>query len=109
MHELSEFNILAECEHGYIGECSCCHGFNFAYKNVLLCFQEDEMVRFLEWLTACKFNLENYLPLPHGRDRVYRSPLDNLYLAYTLSELEEIEQLFSEVQLVLEARRILGN
>jgi len=108
MHQSSDFQVLAACEHGYIGECTCCRGFNFGYKNILLCFQEEEMIRFLDWLQEGRFRPEHYMPLPHQRDRVYSSPISNLYLSFDLTELEEIERLFTEVQLVLEARRIVS-
>jgi hypothetical protein len=109
MHETSGFKILAECSNGYISECTCCCKLNFAYKNILLEFDEEELIRFLEWLMEFRFQPESYQPLPHHRDRVYRSPLDNMYLAFNTEELHEIEILLGQTCVVLEARKLLGN
>jgi hypothetical protein len=49
---------------------------------------------------------ENFQPLPHGRDRIYSSPHSNLYLVFNDEELNELEELFAGVRLILEARRI---
>ncbi|MEJ0054658.1 MAG: DUF6686 family protein, partial [Bacteroidota bacterium] len=40
------FEILAECEDGYVGICKYCQEFNYSYKNILLTFQEQEMNNF---------------------------------------------------------------
>jgi hypothetical protein len=110
MHQSSSsFRILAECPNGYIGECACCREFNFAYKNILLAFQEEEMCRFLEWIVDLKFDPDTFQPLPHQRDRIYCSPLSNMFLAFDLRELEEIELLFAQTRLMLEARKIISS
>jgi hypothetical protein len=110
MHQSStSFQLLAECSNGYIGECACCREFNFAYKNILLAFQEEEMCRFLEWIVDFKFHPDTLQPLPHQRDRVYCSPLSNMFLAFNIQELEEIEQLFAQTRLMLEARKIISD
>ena len=106
MHQ-SSFRIVAECENGYISECMCCRDFNFVYKNIVLCFEQEELHRFLHWLIDTRYASESYHPLAHWRDRVYRSPLTNLCLAFNQEELEEIETLFAETQLVQEAQRVL--
>lgn len=108
MHEPSaNFHILSECQHGYIGVCSCCRNFNFAYKNIVLSFTEDEMFRFCHWLIDSADNPDNCMPLHHGRDRIYTSPLSNLYLAFSLREIKEITRLAAEAELLLEARRLV--
>jgi hypothetical protein len=101
------YQVLTKCENGYIGICTCCKEFNFAYKNVLLTFQEESLFQFFNWLIECKDNPEYHLGLPHGRTHVYPSPMHNLFLVYTEEELVEIEQLFMEVRLVLEVRKII--
>lgn len=107
MHQQSSFEILAESDNGYIGICTCCQEFNFVYKNVVLAFQQEELIRFCEWLITYRHHNDTYLPLPHGRTRVYRSPLTNLFIAFHDHELDEVSQLFSQVQLVLEARSLV--
>lgn len=107
MHEESTLNILASADNGYIGVCECCNEFNFVYKNVMLALQQEELVRFLDWLLTNRTHDETYLPLPHGRTRVYRSPLSNLFLTFDEQELDEITQMFAEIQLILEARSLL--
>lgn len=108
MHQQeSPLSILAESENGYIGVCDCCHEFNFVYKNLLLAFRQDELVRFCEWLIAYRHHNETFLPLPHGRTRVYKSPLSNLFIAFYDEELDEVDTLFSQAKLVIEARTII--
>lgn len=106
MHKES-YQLLTECENGYVGVCTCCKEFNFGYKNVLLSFQEDALFRFFTWLIECRDKPEYHLDLPHGRGHVYQSPMHNLFLVYSTEELDEIETLFVEVQLVLQARNIV--
>lgn len=109
MHEVSSFHILAQCDNGYIGVCECCHEFNFVYKNILLAFTEDELIRFCGWIMAYRFHSDTYLPLLHGKTRVYRSPLNNLFMAFHENELDEVGELFTQVQLILEARDLVKN
>ncbi|HEY3404626.1 MAG TPA: DUF6686 family protein [Ohtaekwangia sp.] len=106
MHQQNAFEIIAESTNGYFGRCTCCHEFNFVYKNVVLAFQQDELLRFGEWLIEYRYHNDTYLALPHGRTRVYR-PLTNLFLAFHDNELDELGDLFSQVQIVLEARHLV--
>jgi len=108
MHQQdSPLSILAECQNGYIGVCDCCHEFNFVYKNLLLAFSQDELIRFCERLIDYRHHRETFLPLPHGRTRVYRSPLSNLFIAFFDEELDEVELLSSQARLVIEARSLV--
>jgi hypothetical protein len=109
MHDAPGFRMLTECDNGYISECNCCRQLNFAYKNIVLEFPQEDLIRFLEWLIEFRHQPESYQPLPHHRDRVYRSPLDNLYLAFNSHELQEIEVMPGHTNIILEARRLLGN
>lgn len=105
-HE-STFQVLAECEHGYIGVCECCHEFNFAYKTVLLTFQEDEMRQFFDWLIGCRHAPHHYQPMRHGRNRVFSSPHSNLFLTYSDEELDEIASLYKQTVVMLQVQNIL--
>ena len=107
MHKNDRFKTLSEHEHGYIGMCLCCQEFNFAYKNVLIGFREDEMENFFEWIRANQFNPDHYTQLQHGRSRIFTSPHSNLYLVFTDEEIEEILEMYTETKLVLEAQRVL--
>lgn len=111
MHQLqdSPLSILAECEHGYIGVCDCCLEYNFVYKNLLLAFRQEELMRFCEWLIEYRYHRETFLPLPHGRTRVYKSPLSNMFIAFHEDELDDVDQMFSQARLVIEARGIVQN
>lgn len=62
MHQESSLNILAECDNGYIGVCECCSEFNFVYKNILLAFRQDELIRFCDWLIDYRLHNDTYLP-----------------------------------------------
>ena len=106
MHDQSHLDILTETRNGYVSRCGCCGDYNLTYKNVLLVLDEEALFRFFEWVIAYRSSRQNYQPLPHGRDRVYSSPHSNLYLVYNDREIDELEELFAGLQLVLEARRI---
>jgi len=106
-HQKTGFRTLVECADGYIGVCTCCHEFNFAYKTVLVSFQEEEMHRFFEWLTSNRKTREHYLPLPHGRTRVFSSPHSNLFLTFKDEELDEILDLYQQALLLLKAEALL--
>jgi hypothetical protein len=99
--------MVAESKNGYVGVCECCHQYSFSYNNLLLVFGEDQMLNFFEWLMAYRYSRENYVSLPRGRDRIYSSPHNNLFLVYNAEELDEIATLFAEVQVVLEVKNIL--
>ena len=106
MHK-EAYQVLSECANGYVGICTSCKEFNFAYKNVLLTFEEDTLLEFFTWLIEGRDNPRHLVELPHGRCNVYQSPMCNLFLIYTREELNEIEQLFMEVQIMLQARSIV--
>src|SRR6187402_2283661 len=103
----SRLCIMAECPNGYIGVCDCCHEYNFVYKNLLLAFRQDELVRFCEWLIEYRYHRETFLPLPHGRTRVFKSPLSNMFIAFHEEELDDVYEMFSQVRLLIEARNIV--
>jgi hypothetical protein len=106
-HQETAFRVLAEGSEGYIGVCSCCREFNFAYKTVLVSFQEEEMHSFFDWLiTNCKTR-EHYMPLRHGRNRVFSSPHSNLFLVFNDQELEEIKSLYHQAVLLIQAENLL--
>lgn len=111
MHTINEnnnFQILAECNDGYVGVCRCCWEFNFLFKNVLLTFQEPEMCDFFNWIIECRRNGSMMMPLPPGDRHVYRSPLYNFFIVYSEEELDEIEGLYAQVRLMLETIKILN-
>ncbi len=57
MHGNDKFQIAGRImRHGYMGICECCREFNVAYKNMLISFQEEEMIQFFDWIHANQFN-----------------------------------------------------
>lgn len=107
MHTQSPFKILSECPNGYIGVCECCNEFNFAYKTTLISFQEDELHIFFDWLISGQHLPEHYLPLAHGRSRVFTTPHSNLFLTYSDVEMEEIINLYRQTVLMLDICNVL--
>lgn len=107
INESTNFQVLSECDDGYIGVCRCCWEFNFVFKNVLLTFQEPEMCEFFDWLLECRRNRTMVMPLPIGDRHVYRSPLYNMFLVYSEEELDLVEQLYTETKLILETIKII--
>lgn len=108
MHQSTRQQVLAESKNGYINQCACCQDYQLVYKNLVLIFQYDELVRFCEWLIAFRYRPETYVPLNHGKCRVYKSPLSNLVLAFTQEELDEIEILLAHLQVITEARSLVS-
>lgn len=106
-HNGSHFQILSECRNGYVGVCECCRQFSFSYNNVLLLFSEEEMMNFFDWLMTHRHSRENFVSLPDGRNRIYSSPLSNLFLVYNDSELDELSGLFAEIKIMTEVRKIM--
>ena len=104
-----DFQILSENEFGYIGQCACCREFNFAYKNLLITFTEDHLFHFCDFLIGNKDDPNFLFDTPRGKSHVYRSPVENLFLTFNADELQELAQLFNEVELVLEARKIVDS
>lgn len=107
MHSKPEREIITESFNGFVSRCPCCQEYNVAYKTVLLVFDEEQMLRFFEWVSSYRHSRENYNPLPHGRCRIYSSPHSNLFLVYSDAELDELAGLWAEVQIVLEARKLV--
>ena len=101
------FEIISENVYGYIGKCTCCEEFNFAYKNLLITFTEEHLFHFSDWLIGNQNNPEFLFDLPHGKSRIYRSPAENLFITFDVGELQELSHLFTEAHLVLEARKII--
>lgn len=106
-HKKSHFKIFTESQNGYIGMCECCSEFNFAYKNTLLTFQEEDMERFFDWIIENRNSPHHYMPMHHGRSKVFSSPNSNLFLVYHDDELDEIVRMYNETKLILEARKVL--
>jgi hypothetical protein len=73
----------------------------------MLTFQEDEMHRFFDWLISNKESSQHYVPLPNGRCRVFTSMHSNLYIIFNDEELGEIEQLYHETVIMLQAEHTL--
>lgn len=106
-HEQSpDFQVVCENANGYIGVCSCCGEYNFAYKTVLITFQEEQMLQFFDWLNEGR-NGENDTELKHGRNRIYSSPYGNLFLVFNDEELDEILSLHAQLLIMLQTKRIL--
>jgi hypothetical protein len=101
------FQILTECNEGYIGVCRCCGEYNFVYKNMLLTFQEPELHHFFEWFLETMHKQEYNVTLHNGKTQFFNGPVPNLFFVYTKAELAEITGMYTEVQLLLDARRIL--
>ena len=102
------FQILAECREGYIGVCRCCGEYNVVYKNMLLTFQEDEMHHFFDWFLETMHTQEYNITLHTGKSHFFTGPVPNLFFVYTKAELEEIVGMYTEVTLVLDARKIVN-
>lgn len=98
---------MAEATNGYVSHCTCCQDYQFVYKNLVLIFQYEELIRFCEWLINFRYRPETYIPLNHGKCRVYKSPLSNLVIAFTQEELDEVELLLAQIQLLTEARQLV--
>lgn len=101
------FRILAECDDGYLGVCECCREYNFAYKTFLITFQEDEMHRFFDWVLTNRNSPHHYMPMHHGRNRVFSSPNSNLFLTFSDDELEAVAQLYHETVILQQAQHAL--
>ncbi len=109
MHEKhSTFEILSETRNGYLGVCTCCLEFNFAYKNLVLTFNEKDMFSILNWLVENENNPANVVNMHHGKERVYASPVKNIFLAFNIDELKEIDVLITEAQILWEAKGLAG-
>jgi hypothetical protein len=106
-HQDNGFRILSECADGYIGMCTCCREFNFAYKTILLSFQEEDMQRTFNWLIANGRTHKQSMPMRHGRRGILSSELSNLYLVFNKTDLEEIKVLFQQALLLLEVENVL--
>jgi hypothetical protein len=107
MHQGPEFQIISQCDNGYIGYCPCCEQLNFVYKNVLLTFREEGMYHFCDWLIECKGDPDHTYHLDKGTHYLYSSPLRNMFLFYSESDLQEIEKLYAEARIILEARKLI--
>lgn len=106
-HTNTQFKIFAECANGYVGVCECCREYNFAYKTVLITFQEDEMHSFFDWVTTNRNSPNHYMPMRHVRNRVFSSPSSNLFLTFSEGELEEINQFYHETLILEQAKSAL--
>jgi hypothetical protein len=99
--------MLAQNRNAYIGQCTGCLDYSFAYKNLLFTFTEEQLGIFCDWLTGNIHNPNFFFDLPHGKNRVYRSPVDNLCFAFREDELVEIAELFTEARVLMEINKVL--
>lgn len=106
-HNSSQFQMLSACKNGYVGACDCCQQFNFSYNNVLLHFSEEEMMNFFDWLMAyrhpvrilfhCRMDVIGFIPV--------RKTISSWYI---MIPSLTISNLFAEVKIMLEVRKIMS-
>ena len=101
-------NVLATHPEGYVSRCEGCGQYTVAFRNVLLVFGEDDFLFFNHVLTnrLGMWRVED--PLPHGKTWVLATPVNNLFLAFTVAEFGQLSDLLTEATLLIEARRILS-
>ena len=66
------------------------------------------MVRFFEWIINNRYAPEYYFPTHHGRNRMFSSPHSNLFITYNDCEMDEINQLYNEARIIIDAEKILA-
>ncbi|MFN4147780.1 MAG: DUF6686 family protein [Runella sp.] len=101
------FQTLVEKPYGYIGICETCHTYNLAYKNFLLCLNENEMQWFRQCLTEGTMIAPFYTS--HGKELIHQTPMRNFFLLFSTYEIEQLLEMMNEVALLVEARKILKN
>lgn len=108
-HSSHKLRMLSQCENGYIGQCSCCDHYNFAYRNFLFIFTEAGLVGFQSMLynEECLHVLET--PTRNGKSVMLPSPIPNFMLTFDEVELEEVKALLQESLLVLEVDKIFAH
>ncbi|WP_146010897.1 DUF6686 family protein [Siphonobacter sp. BAB-5405] len=105
MHQSHCFRTLTQQENGYIGYCEGCQTYNLAFNNILLIFNAEDFQYFLEMLQE-RCNM-SYFSTSHGKEIIMRSPVLNLNILLAESELEELINMMQEVNLIVEAHKIL--
>lgn len=88
--------------------CNGCHEFNLVFNNLLLTFAQEQLFEFGKWVIENKYNPAHHFELSNGKDWVFRSPVNNLFIAFDRHDIDELEDLFNQAQLMLEIEGLLG-
>ena len=65
------------------------------------------MVNFYHWLEAGIKKPDTSISLQHNRNRVYKGPASNFYMAFNDEEVEKILGMIEEAMIIVEAKRII--
>lgn len=101
------YQVLSQTSKGYIGVCNGCHEFNLVFNNLLLTFGQEQLFEFGQWIVQNKHSPEHHFELANGKDWVFRSPVNNLSIAFDHEEIDEIADLLTQAKLMLEINGLL--
>ncbi|WP_026998184.1 DUF6686 family protein [Flectobacillus major] len=107
MYHSHDLVSIIERDTGYIGYCEACQKYNFAYKNALFIFSEDEFRAFRQLLVERIGLYEFYTS--HGKELFLKTPLPNYFILFAENEIEEMLEMITETTLILDARRIVNS
>jgi hypothetical protein len=65
------------------------------------------MKRFFDWIIENRYSPHHYMPMHHGRSKVFSSPNSNLFLVFYDNELDEITRMYNETLIILDTRKVL--
>ncbi|MEA5460908.1 DUF6686 family protein [Arcicella sp. LKC2W] len=102
-----KFKTIVEHHQGYIGFCNCCQMVNVCYKNSLFCFQLSEYQWFCGIINERKSMLEFHTS--HGKEIMMRTPMNNYYILFKESELDELSEMLQKAALLVETFRNIKN
>ncbi|MEM0998807.1 MAG: DUF6686 family protein [Bacteroidota bacterium] len=110
MNHSPSFQILHHNEVGYIARCSCCEDVQIELGNIATHMDVESFHNFHASLIEISHDLESSLAeAPSGQKIMLRTPVQNIYMAFTLREFAATLDLFGQASVMLEINELVGD
>ena len=95
-------NIISENEIGYVGMCPCCHEVQFSIGTIVSHMPIEAFRRLFHSFQKVQSGLrEKLVNMPNGEKIILQTPVDNCFLALTVTEFQNAMVLFGNADLRL--------
>lgn len=104
---MCNLQILTHSENGYVVQCEQCRHFQLAFGTAVVCFSEEELVRFERIVRETGTTYEDD-GFPDRKNINLPLFSENVQLIVSIRELHQLQQLISEAWIMKETNKLLS-